>query len=78
MVLGTLPSIFVVQRCLDFLKVQPDTLVKEVGEEGLVLHWRVGDYAKVRQRTSKKPIKVSEARLAINISNDLLLSASIA
>ena len=30
MLLGTLPSIFDVQRCLDFLKVQPDTLVKEV------------------------------------------------
>ena len=43
MVIGTLPSIFDVQRCLDFLKAQPDTLVKEVGEEGLVLHWRAGD-----------------------------------
>ena len=78
MLLGGLPSNFDVQRSLDFLKAQPDTLVKEVGEEGLVLHWRVGDYAKVRQRTNKKPISVSEAMLAINISNDLLLSASIA
>ena len=42
MLLGTLPSIFDVQIYLDFLKGQPDTLVKEVGEEGLVLHWRVG------------------------------------
>ena len=43
MLLGGLPLIFDVQRCLDFLKAQPDTLVKEVGEEGLVLHWRAGD-----------------------------------
>ena len=38
MLLGGLPSNFDVRRGLDFLKAQPDTLVKEVGEEGLVLH----------------------------------------
>ncbi len=59
MLLGTLPSIFDVQRSLDFLKVQSDTLVKELEKKD----WFCAGVRAIMPRFARGPVK-NRSRLA--------------